>query len=651
MVDLRIQPSNIVSGDIPKIQMTDAQTRTLDNISASTSQDAARLQETSEKLYLASFEADARAAINEISERNKADPENLKKDLVESYKGFSENAPVQLRGMMAAQYEIMGRPALNNAVKFRTKINDDKLKETSLTNISEAFKTLEQNAAGMLSDDAHVAFDASRSAQLQMNTISSMSQTLTEGGVPLFSADQRVKFVENAKQSLVEAGVKGWFDQQPNKVKAYKDFLNGEKTFKLYNNDDELDTELDPLREMNRGTFEKVRNYMETQIKRDMKKVSDGAENVNFAEVMNDPNMLIDPKNRQQRKMVDQYFTQVISPQIANLNPEQRNDEITKYVSRVGIIPAEVQSVLRATLRSGSVENQTMSADLISKLQEVVPQSLHEVDGSDVSYGLMLTKSIRGGLTPDEAVSQTKENFNPLKQDLIKQRREDFKFLEIDSEEDLLSKFSDRPWSRLFLNVTGLPKDQASADQARIDYMTAYEEQYVQTGDQEIAQRRAADIIDRQYGVTKVSGGTRITKYPPENYYAVEGIDNEWMETQLVNDVRAQTGADVSLDDIALVADVETAREVKNNKKPGYVVMIRDETGAFNPVHKDRKLMRYFFDSSVAVEEHNARVEKENSEAVAKSKAEFKRKRENLLGALRVLEPAVSLAPLGGEKI
>ena len=568
----------------------------------------------------------------------------------ESYKGFSKNAPSHLHSVMEAQYEIMGRPSINNAVKLKTNLINDKLKETSLSNINEAFKTLEQNASGMLSDDTYVSYDASRSAQLQMNTISNMSNSLTDDGVPLFSAEQRVRFLEKAKQSLVESGVKGWFDQQDNKVQAYKDFLNGEKSFKLYNENDELDTEIQPLHEMDRGTFEKVRGYMESNIKRSLKEQYALEKNARFSEMMSDPNLLIDPKNKEQRSMVDQHFDQVLMPQIAGMNPEERNSEIAKYVNRVGIIPSEVQSLMRASLRNGSVDNQIASADLISKLQETSPKALYELDGSDVSYGMMLTNSLRGGLTPDEAVSQTRELFNPLKEDVRKRRNEDFREIRIDSEKELADIFSKRSWSSLFLNETRLPKDQGSFQQAQLDYINTYREQYVLTGNAEIAKDRASTIIGRQYGVTNVTGGTRITKYPPEEYYAIDGIDNEWMSNQLVSDVSDHLGIEVGRDDIALVPDVTTAREVNAKENPSYVVMVRNDRGEYTPTHKDRNLMRYYFDPESVINEHNAMVETENKKSIATSKSDFERQRQKYLDDMDRAIKNSTLPPLPQEK-
>lgn len=646
MADPRINPRSIRSPDIPTVNFSTTQISGLEQIAVSTANEAAKLQQTSEKLFLSNFEKDARQAINEISERNKSDPENLKKGLIESAKGFSENAPFQLKGLMEAQYEIMGRPMINNAVKLRTKINNDQLKESSLTNITESFKNLEQSSAGMLSDDAHVAFDASRSAQLQLNTIESASNMTGEDGSPLFGANQRVSLIEKAKQSLVGSGVMGWFEGQTDKVKAYKDFTEGKKTFKLYDPEGNVEREIDPLFEMNRGTFEKTRRSMESDIKQAIQQQAQVASMANFKEKFDDGSLLIDPKNKAERSQVNTYFDEVVTPQTDNMNSSERNDVVVDFVNRVGVLPSTVKGIIRSSMRNGSVENQTMAADLISKVQESKPQALAELDGSDVSYALMLTKNLRGGLTPDEAVAQTKLEFNPIQSDLISLRKKDFKDLElqIDSEKDLKSEFARRPWSRVFINQTQLSGSKDNFDQTRIDYISEYERQYVLTGDQKVSQERASTIIGRQYGVTEVSGTPRVIKYPPENYYAVEGLSNEWMSKQMVKDVRTTLGKEVTKEDIALVADTQTSREVSSHTDPSYSVLIRNDRGEYEPAQKDNRLMRFKFDSSIPVAEHNAEIKREQEEALIKGQKDFDDLRKAQKERFKILTEGLKLA-------
>lgn len=617
MADIRLERQGITSTNIPKVDFSTSQISGLEKIAISTANDAKKFQDTSEKLYLANFEKEARQAISEIAERNKSNPEQLKKDLIESHKGFSKNTPFQLRGVVEAQYEIMGRPMINNALKMRTKINNDELLEASLSNITESFKNLEMSSVGMLSNDEHVAFDASRSAQLQMNTITSMVNQTGEDGLPLLSAAQRVSFLEKAKQSVVSAGIKGDFDSSTDKIQTYKDFISGKKIFKFYDEEGNIVREIDPLFEMNRGTFEKTRNYMESEIKSILKQQATVQSIANFQQKFDDNNLLIDPKNKEDRKQVDTHFDNVEAPKLENLSPEDRNNEIVNYIDRVGILPKTVSGRLRATMRNGSLDNQIASADLISKLQEVNPQSLNELDGTDVAYSLSLTSALRGGLEPTEAFAQTKEIFNPLAEDVRKTLKVEFNALEISPKKDFNQEFGTSWWSKLFNNEADLSKSALGVKQAEEDYLNEYQRQFILNGgNQEDAKARALTVIGRNYGPTGVTGSDRIVKYPPENYYGVAGLSNEWMTNQVQQQVNNITERDVDMDDIAVVADIQTAREIHNNTEPRYSIMLKNDNGAYEPIIKNGLVMRMKFDATEAVRKKNEEWEKERQENI-----------------------------------
>ena len=92
-------------------------------------------------------------------------------------------------------------------------------------------------------------------------------------------------------------------------------------------------------------------------------------------------------------------------------------------------------------------------------------------------------------------------------------------------------------------------------------------------------------------------------KYPPENYYSVPGLDNEWMTDQLQQEVNDIVGKEVDMDNIVMISDHITARE-KNNL-PTYQVFVKDDIGQYKELRdEDENLLRYKFDSSKAREKH-----------------------------------------------
>ena len=325
---------------------------------------------------------------------------------------------------------------------------------------------------------------------------------------------------------------------------------------------------------------------------------------------------------------MDDHFKVVFEPQLAGLTPELRNDKVVSYIDRFGVIPLPVASKLRAFMRNGSVANQADSADLISKLQEINPQSLNELNGKDVAYSKSLTSAIRGGLTPDEAVAQTKEIFNPLREDVRKSLKIEFDALDINTKKDFQQRFGTGFWAKFFNNEADFSKSALGAKQAEEDYMNEFQRQFILNGgNKEDASSSALNVIQDHYGATAVTGSERIVKYPPENYYAVKGLDNDWMTNQVQEQVNNITDRKVDLDDIAVVADIETSREVHNKTPPRYTIMLKNDNGSYEPVIKNGQVMRMKFDSSEAVRKRNEEWEIERQEKIDEEKISLRRKR------------------------
>ena len=111
---------------------------------------------------------------------------------------------------------------------------------------------------------------------------------------------------------------------------------------------------------------------------------------------------------------------------------------------------------------------------------------------------------------------------------------------------------------------------------------------YLRTADLEVSQKVAWDHISAVWGISAVGGPERFIKYPPERF-GLPGLDDEddaeWMTEQLLDFVARSSAFDITKGDLAdriqLVADPQTARELP---EPSYVVMLRGNTGALEPM-------------------------------------------------------------------
>ena len=110
-------------------------------------------------------------------------------------------------------------------------------------------------------------------------------------------------------------------------------------------------------------------------------------------------------------------------------------------------------------------------------------------------------------------------------------------------------------------------------EQIITDFQQAFQTYYVQHGDEKLAKKQARATLARTVGKSRANGG-RIMLHPPERYYPETGNRN-WMHDALVNGVTAAMGAEVDHDQIELVSDSLTARQVRDGKVPTYAVKVR----------------------------------------------------------------------------
>lgn len=603
---------------VPTVNPSLGKARLYEQISNSAEKMAGQLQDVSEKLYLTSFENTARKNILDIYNQNKTDPEQLKVQYNAAFDGLTKDASPLIKAELQARYEMLSAPYISHATESLTRLNNDKLKEQSLTLMNESINGLEHNASFMLSNNPETAFQASRAAQLQMSTLDKMLSQTDSDGMPLFSAEQRVKYRENAQQDMMKLGLRRWFDEQPNKIAAMEQIVKGDKKFKFYDPQGNQMQEINPLDEMDMRSFMQLNDYMDNEIKQQISLEKKQKDIVDVQKYLSG-DLLVDPKDKSATKALDVYFDEVEAPKMAGMDPVSRANAITEYVSKVGVMPSSIKGLIRSTTRNGSVEQQAFAADIIGRLAESQPFSLDDMPEKDLSYGIMVSDSIRSGLTAEEAVDKAQKQFDPLKEDIIKSRKEDLSKEKYNAE-SRIKDLMDDSYFFSFFSKPSLEKTPDLSRQAITEYQDIYRQEYLITGDKEAAKKSAGEIFKRTYGVSEISGKSRVVKYPPEKYYNVKGLPNGWMREQLIEDVHSfDSYKDTKPEDIVLTPDTITAREATSGA-PSYIVMIKQKDGTFSPLmDNDRNIGRVTFNPQKYIERVNQGLDEQKKVTVAQA--------------------------------
>jgi hypothetical protein len=146
----------------------------------------------------------------------------------------------------------------------------------------------------------------------------------------------------------------------------------------------------------------------------------------------------------------------------------------------------------------------------------------------------------------------------------------------------------------------------------------------LRTGDIDVSREVAFDTLKNVWGVTGVGGSERWLKYAPEVMYPLFGGDSDEVQKQLIEDMAA-TGIGVNPDEIRLVADFRTSREVNpetGRRQPTYAVGVLNEFGEYEPLRdkKTGELKRWrpdFSLSQLAIDNARERFERlERSKSV-----------------------------------
>lgn len=616
MADVLYQSKHIGAQNIPEVDLTASKVAvsSVEEISQSARNEAHVLQQQSEKLYVSEFEANTRKAIQDISERNQSDPAQLQKELKESYAGFSKNAPSHLRGELGMQFDIMANPHINRAVAMRGDIVNDKLKVTSYTNMDLAGKELAWNAKGLLSDNDKTRADSALAVQQNMLSLQNAANTTDDQGRALVDPRTQAHEVSKGIEIVGQQAIMGAFEAAKTpeaKQAVLSKLLNNEFKIILPGAEGQPGTEIEVAKSLKVGTFERIVGQMESELKREMVVNKDEMLMQSYGEIYNSSSeeLAIDTSNPEQMKGMNLYFENEFAPGLKDFNPAGQKEMLVDFVKRNGAIPKAMASGIMVGLHSNDPNKNIQAADLISGIMSASPQSLHAIESkSDVKFGLKLSSLMRSGMDPRAAVELARKSLDPQNKESIEHRNGLWRDVEIDAAKDIGAA-----WKKegLIFDTQAMLSDQpALASEIKQTYINMVQKLFVSGSELKDAKSQALATLNNKYGVTEINGKRTVTAYPPERYYAIPGVDNQWMaDAAFASYKKFSVDQDVKREDILLYPDKTTATQVNNRERPSYVLMKKDKSGQIVPLVNDKgNMVRMKFDPDPVIKAHNANV-------------------------------------------
>jgi hypothetical protein len=306
------------------------------------------------------------------------------------------------------------------------------------------------------------------------------------------------------------------------------------------------------------------------------------------AEGLSRGTLVLDPEDTKARARVDKAWKVAGgNGQIAQMSP-QAAQTLKGWVDHYGVVPSSSLSVLNAMAKNGSEEQRAYAYQVVNQVESSRPGV---TENSGAKTGLQKDAERFRYYTEDLGLGQA----DALKR-IEDQRKPEWKAKEDERRTDarkLTSKMKPTELSDAYdTSVWSTPAvggDPRRNDVILSTYKRAYEEHYIETGDEDQARTLAMKDLRRTYNTSSVTGQERIMKHPPELYYAPINGGHDWIGKQLQADVKGITGKDIPLDRIYIEANRATDEAITaaprgQAPRPVYAVVFKDEAGNYQTI-------------------------------------------------------------------
>lgn len=242
MVDLVLKSQNIISADIPQITPDEGPARNLDEIAKSRATIAAQYQKKSENIFANKFETQTRENVNNIFNESPNDPDLVKKKIDEYADGVFKDIPFDQRSDFRKSYVSLTSPLITKAFNNKNSILTNELIVSTEQNRDQILIDIQRDSESLLVPDSRLSDDErliqqTESLEALETNFQSLSVNLSRvgpNGKPLYSAKDQIRIISNAKEVMLSTASKTWLDQQPNKLKALREWSSGALTLPVF---------------------------------------------------------------------------------------------------------------------------------------------------------------------------------------------------------------------------------------------------------------------------------------------------------------------------------------------------------------------------------------------------------------------------------
>lgn len=176
--------------------------------------------------YVAETDAQTKESMQEIYANNSDNPERLQQELNSYQTGYLKKVPGMFRDTMINKFAIENKAMVSKSVEAKGKRLDSDAEVTNELDFNQSKNLMMMSAVDLTNPNIAIAGVASENVSLQFANMTRNINALKQDGTYMFTPEQRVNKIREARNSLFETAVTDWASGQGNKLSALQNIEN-----------------------------------------------------------------------------------------------------------------------------------------------------------------------------------------------------------------------------------------------------------------------------------------------------------------------------------------------------------------------------------------------------------------------------------------
>jgi hypothetical protein len=326
--------------------------------------------------------------------------------------------------------------------------------------------------------------------------------------------------------------------------------------------------------------------------------------------------VLLDSTNKSDRSLINDSFNK-LATQVED--PEQLAEQIS---IKTGIIPSTAKQSWSSKLFAGSPNQKIQASETIEALIKENPNLERQFNPQEKALSKAINDRQALGLPADQVIEFAQEEIkqNKSQERVVREGQFNLQFGKSETSKKAVEQIQDL--NEEFQDESGFFFEGELPQQMGLDTRRLAKDFFLNEGvDMETALKLAKDKVKGEWFLTNI-GKKRYQKFAPERFYAVEGVNNKWIENQALQQIRKTTTEDISTRELKGQTTLEVIPDTIMTGQPSYNIYRENEFGATELVLDNQNLPMVFTPDFTKTEEYKRDQERRDDLRLTPEKKE-----------------------------